>query len=97
MAPDVPVSWLVVRADGDGPVVRYLGGGTVLLNAQDLYRFGDPEVLGAAIFLTLIEARRQTVDQLLASRGERSCGPTPADETFTLTRYVALWLERGSL
>ena len=69
MAPDVPVSWRVVTADGDGPVVRYLGGGTVLLNAQDLYRFGDPEILGAAIFLTLIEARRQTVDQLLASRG----------------------------
>ena len=87
MAPDVPINWYIVTADEDKAVVRYLGAGAAVLNARDLHRFGDPEILGAAIFLTLVEARRGSTDQVLASRG----GNALAAQFHQMRLLPSLW------
>ena len=67
MAADVSIDWTVVLGGAAMPPVQYIGGGKAMLNATDLHRLGDPEILGAAIFLTLVERRQNTSDSFLSS------------------------------
>lgn len=68
MLPGTSTAWQIVWRPSDPQPLKYLGGDIVDLNVAALQDIDDPEILGAAILLTLTRQQQRTVDLAHAER-----------------------------